>query len=117
MRWDPEVYGTYADERGRPFADLVTRIAASAPRRVVDLGCGPGELTAGLARRWPDAVIEGVDSSPEMLARAAARIAAVLPLPKKRAAIAPQGFTRRYGNKINARINVVAGNGLDRCLK
>lgn len=49
--------------------------------------------------------------------REAALIAAVLPLPKKRAAIAPRGYTRRYGNKITARINVVAGSGLDRCLK
>ncbi|MFB0873490.1 MULTISPECIES: monofunctional biosynthetic peptidoglycan transglycosylase [unclassified Sphingobium] len=47
----------------------------------------------------------------------AARIAAVLPLPKKRAAIAPSGFTRRYGNSIARRIGVVQGDGLDRCLK
>ncbi|MHA6766832.1 monofunctional biosynthetic peptidoglycan transglycosylase [Sphingobium ummariense] len=47
----------------------------------------------------------------------AARIAAVLPLPKKRAAIAPGGFTRRYGNSIAARIGVVQRDGLDRCLR
>jgi monofunctional biosynthetic peptidoglycan transglycosylase len=46
----------------------------------------------------------------------AARIAAVLPLPKKRGAVAPLGFTRRYGNMIAARIPVVAGNGLDACV-
>ncbi|MBV9930142.1 MAG: monofunctional biosynthetic peptidoglycan transglycosylase [Alphaproteobacteria bacterium] len=46
----------------------------------------------------------------------AARIAAVLPLPKKRGAVAPKGFTRRYGNMIAARIPVVAGNGLDACV-
>jgi monofunctional biosynthetic peptidoglycan transglycosylase len=46
----------------------------------------------------------------------AARIAAVLPLPKKRGAVAPKGFTRRYGNMIAARIPVVAGNGLDGCV-
>jgi monofunctional biosynthetic peptidoglycan transglycosylase len=46
----------------------------------------------------------------------AARIAAVLPLPKKRAAEAPKGFTRRYGNMIAARIGAVAGNGLDACV-
>src|SRR3546814_14978717 len=44
----------------------------------------------------------------------AARIAAVLPLPKKRAAIAPSGFTRRYGNSIARRIGVVQRDGLDR---
>jgi monofunctional biosynthetic peptidoglycan transglycosylase len=46
----------------------------------------------------------------------AARIAAILPLPKKRGAVAPQGFTRRYGNSISARIGVVAGDGLDGCV-
>lgn len=46
----------------------------------------------------------------------AARIAAVLPLPKKRGAVAPQGFTRRYGNSIAARIGVVARDGLDACV-
>jgi monofunctional biosynthetic peptidoglycan transglycosylase len=46
----------------------------------------------------------------------AARIAAVLPLPKKRGAVAPKGFTRRYGNSISARVGVVARQGLDRCV-
>jgi monofunctional biosynthetic peptidoglycan transglycosylase len=46
----------------------------------------------------------------------AARIAAVLPLPKKRGAIAPKGFTRRYGNIIAARIPLVARDGLDVCI-
>jgi monofunctional biosynthetic peptidoglycan transglycosylase len=46
----------------------------------------------------------------------AARIAAVLPLPKKRGAVAPKGFTRRYGNTITARIGVVARDGLDACV-
>jgi len=39
--WDPERYLTYADERGRPFLDLISRIDVAEPRRVVDLGCGP----------------------------------------------------------------------------
>ncbi|MBA4089982.1 MAG: monofunctional biosynthetic peptidoglycan transglycosylase [Sphingobium sp.] len=47
----------------------------------------------------------------------AGRIAAVLPLPKKRAAVAPSGFTRRYGNTIAARIGVVQRDGLDSCLR
>src|SRR3978361_692692 len=72
MQWDPGQYGRYADERGRPFVDLVGRVEAMAPRRVVDLGCGPGNLTALLAARWPDAVVEGIDSSPEMIASASA---------------------------------------------
>jgi trans-aconitate 2-methyltransferase len=68
MRWDPQQYARYGDERGRPFLDLLARIGADAPRRVVDLGCGPGTLTALLAQRWPGAVVEGIDASPEMIA-------------------------------------------------
>ncbi len=68
--WDPDRYLTYADERGRPFAELVARIGADEPAVVVDLGCGPGNLTTLLADRWPGAAVTGVDSSPEMIARA-----------------------------------------------
>jgi trans-aconitate 2-methyltransferase len=70
MRWDPGQYGKFAAERGRPFFDLVERIGATAPRRVADVGCGPGDLTTQLAQRWPDATVEGIDSSPEMIERA-----------------------------------------------
>lgn len=66
--WDPQHYLTYADERGRPFVELVARIDAADPRTVVDLGCGPGNLTRLLAERWPVARVLGVDSSPEMVA-------------------------------------------------
>ncbi|WP_375500492.1 trans-aconitate 2-methyltransferase [uncultured Jatrophihabitans sp.] len=71
MHWDPTQYARYADERGRPFVDLLARVEAVAPRRVVDLGCGPGSLTALLSSRWPGAVVEGLDSSPDMISRAA----------------------------------------------
>jgi trans-aconitate 2-methyltransferase len=70
--WDPVGYLRFAGERARPFAELVARIGADAPATVVDLGCGEGSLTASLARRWPGARVTGVDSSPEMLAAAAA---------------------------------------------
>ena len=62
--WDPDRYLAYADERGRPFVDLLARVPAENPRVVVDLGCGPGTLTALLAARWPSADVTGVDSSP-----------------------------------------------------
>jgi trans-aconitate 2-methyltransferase len=68
--WDPEGYLTYADERGRPFVELVARIDADRPDDVVDLGCGPGNLTTLLRDRWPGARIRGLDSSPEMIDRA-----------------------------------------------
>ena len=70
MTWDPDRYLTFADERGRPFFDLVGRIPATAPGRVVDLGCGPGNLTDTLARRWPEAEVAGYDWSPDMIAAA-----------------------------------------------
>ncbi|WP_309647672.1 methyltransferase domain-containing protein [Nocardioides sp.] len=70
--WDPQRYLTYADERGRPFVDLLARIDAADPQVVVDLGCGPGNLTRLLADRWPGATVSGLDSSPEMIAAARA---------------------------------------------
>jgi trans-aconitate 2-methyltransferase len=71
--WDPAQYAAFADERARPFGELIARVPARAPARVVDLGCGDGGLTATLLDRWPAASVQGVDSSPEMLARAADR--------------------------------------------
>jgi trans-aconitate 2-methyltransferase len=70
--WDPDRYLTYADERGRPFVELVQRIGADAPATVADLGCGPGNLTRLLRDRWPEAEVLGVDSSLEMIAKARA---------------------------------------------
>ncbi|MGH3497075.1 MAG: methyltransferase domain-containing protein [Nocardioidaceae bacterium] len=67
--WDPTTYLRYADERSRPFADLVARVPGE-PAHVVDLGCGPGHLSAMLLARWPAARIQGIDSSPEMIERA-----------------------------------------------
>lgn len=69
-RWDPDRYLTFADERGRPFFDLLARVGAAQPRVVVDLGCGPGNLTGAMAGRWPGAEVLGIDSSPEMVDRA-----------------------------------------------
>jgi trans-aconitate 2-methyltransferase len=65
--WDATQYLRYGDERARPFLDLIGQVGAERPRRVVDLGCGPGNLTAVLAQRWPEAGIVGVDNSPEMI--------------------------------------------------
>ena len=69
--WDPAAYRRFGDERSRPFLDLLARVPAEHPRAVVDLGCGPGDLTAMLAGRWPGARVTGLDSSPEMIQEAA----------------------------------------------
>ena len=70
MRWEPEAYLQFADERARPFHDLMARVRAEAPEAVIDLGCGPGTLTRLLAERWPAALVTGVASSAERVARA-----------------------------------------------
>ena len=76
---------------------------------VAETGIGTYGVNAGSERYY------GHDAS-AMSRQEAARIAAVLPLPKERGAIAPKGFTRRYGNSITARIGVVARDGLDACV-
>jgi trans-aconitate 2-methyltransferase len=74
MSWDPDQYLAFEAERIRPALDLIARIPLDAPRLVFDLGCGPGNVTLRLARRWPGARVVGLDSSAAMLARA--RVAA-----------------------------------------
>ena len=76
---------------------------------VAETGIGTYGVNAGAERYF------GHDAS-AMTTTEAARIAAILPLPKKRGAVAPKGFTRRYGNTIAARIGVVARDGLDSCV-
>ena len=75
MRWNPGLYAHHAGHRGRPFFDLVARVGHDAPRTVVDLGCGPGDLTQTLAHRWPDAQVVGLDASVEMIDAARQRSA------------------------------------------
>src|SRR5256885_5000331 len=74
-----------------------------------ETGIGTYGVNAGSERYY------GHDAS-AMTPIEAARIAAVLPLPKERGAVAPKGFTRRYGNTIAARIGIVARDGLDACV-
>ena len=78
VMWDPDQYHQFAGERARPFFELLARVGATDPGLVADLGCGPGELTAALADRWPGADVIGVDSSPEMI-----RSARALPGPER----------------------------------
>jgi trans-aconitate 2-methyltransferase len=65
--WDAALYLRFGGERARPFFDLLARVGAELPGYVVDMGCGPGNLTALLAERWPSATVCGVDSSPQMI--------------------------------------------------
>ena len=65
--WDATLYLRFGGERARPFFDLVRQVGAELPGYVVDMGCGPGNLTAMLAERWPSASVCGVDNSPEMI--------------------------------------------------
>lgn len=65
--WNPKDYLQFERERTLPCHDLVERIELSSPFRIADLGCGPGNSTAVLAERWPEASLVGIDNSPEML--------------------------------------------------
>lgn len=68
--WNPSLYLQYGAERTRPAAELLARIALDDVSDVLDLGCGPGNSTALLLKRWPLARIMGVDNSPAMLEQA-----------------------------------------------
>ena len=70
MAWDPGQYLAFAGPRMQPAVDLLGRVHHENPATIVDLGCGPGNITPMLQQRWPDAEITGVDNSDEMLTRA-----------------------------------------------
>ena len=70
MPWNPNVYHKFQRERFAPFDDLFKLIKVREGMRVIDLGCGTGELTRRLADQLPGSDVVGVDSSDEMLSRA-----------------------------------------------
>jgi trans-aconitate 2-methyltransferase len=72
--WDPAQYLRFANERMRPALDLLAQVPLDAPARVVDLGCGAGNVTAILKQRFPEADVVGVDGSPAMLEKARATV-------------------------------------------
>jgi trans-aconitate 2-methyltransferase len=70
MQWNAEQYEQFKREREAPFADLTALIHRRPQMRVIDLGCGTGELTVKLAALLPDSDVTGLDSSAEMLKKA-----------------------------------------------
>ncbi|MDE2626956.1 MAG: trans-aconitate 2-methyltransferase [Burkholderiales bacterium] len=72
--WNPALYGRYESERTRPAAELLARVPLPTPGVVVDLGCGPGNSTELLVRRYPRATVQGIDTSPAMIESARRRL-------------------------------------------
>lgn len=72
--WNPALYRRFEDERTRPAAELLARVPLTSATHVVDLGCGPGNSTELLVRRFPKAQVTGIDTSAAMLASARERL-------------------------------------------
>jgi trans-aconitate 2-methyltransferase len=70
--WDPQQYLQFEHERTQPSIDLVARITLEDPETIIDIGCGPGNSTQILRKRWPRADIVGLDKSRKMIGRARA---------------------------------------------
>lgn len=68
--WDPKQYLKFENERTQPSIDLTARIGIEKPGMIIDIGCGPGNSTAVLKQRWPNAQITGLDNSIEMIKKA-----------------------------------------------
>ena len=75
--WSARLYLQFEAERTRPAADLLARVSSATAKRVADLGCGPGNSTELLVRRFAGADIVGLDTSDDMLAQARARLPGV----------------------------------------
>ncbi|MGI3902827.1 MAG: trans-aconitate 2-methyltransferase [Janthinobacterium lividum] len=72
--WNPDLYTRFEDERTRPAAELLARVGLRSPKLAIDIGCGPGNSTELIARRYPEAEVVGLDTSPAMLESARQRL-------------------------------------------
>lgn len=68
--WKPDLYLTFEKERTQPSIDLVMKIENEKPKRIIDIGCGPGNSTYVLKNKWPNAEIIGLDNSEAMIKQA-----------------------------------------------
>lgn len=68
--WQPDLYLQFKSERTQPSIDLVSKINQVNPKRIIDIGCGPGNSTQILAQKWPKSKIVGIDSSASMIEKA-----------------------------------------------
>ncbi len=74
LDWNPALYRRYEDERTRPAQELLARVPLASASRVLDLGCGPGNSTELLTKRFADAEVIGIDNSQAMLKTATERL-------------------------------------------
>lgn len=70
MSWDSKQYLKFQKERTQPSIDLADRLTVQSPERIIDIGCGPGNSTAVLKKRYPDAEVIGADNSENMISAA-----------------------------------------------
>ncbi|HOP11182.1 MAG TPA: methyltransferase domain-containing protein [Oscillospiraceae bacterium] len=66
-QWDSTQYLKFKNQRTRPAVDLAEHVPLTSPQKVLDVGCGPGNSTAVLAKRFPGASVTGIDNSPNMI--------------------------------------------------